>query len=100
MGINQAMEEQDRLIREALASAPRSLVRFAPEKGKIDYRLKRMNERKPRKPTEDDIMRAAKLLEEAESTPEQRYLAALEWYHVNILGARMDEEGNIWPKCD
>lgn len=69
MGLNQAMEEQDRLIREALASAPRSLVRFAPEKGKIDYRLKRMNERKPRMLTEADVKRAAQLLDEAGSVP-------------------------------
>ena len=35
-------KEQDRRIREALASETSSLVRFAPEKGKIDCRLKRM----------------------------------------------------------
>lgn len=69
MGLNQAMEEQDRLIREALASAPRSLVRFAPEKGKLDCRLKRMNEREPRKLTEEDVKRAAQILDEAWSKP-------------------------------
>lgn len=69
MGLNQAMEEQDRLIREALASAHRSLVQFAPEKGKLDCRLKRMNERKPSKLTEGDVKRAAQLLDEAWSGP-------------------------------
>lgn len=69
MGRNQLIEEQDRMIREALASAPRSLVRFAPEKGKLDCRLKRMNEREPRKLTEADVKRAAQLLNEACSGP-------------------------------
>lgn len=82
MGINKAMEEQDRMIREALESAPRSLVRFAPEKGKIDYRLKRMNERKPRKLNAADIMLAEKLLEEAERQPPQVCM-------VEIIGARL-----------
>ena len=62
-------KERERRIREALASAPRSLVRFAPEKGKLDCRLKRMNEREPRKLTEADVKRAAQLLDEAGSEP-------------------------------
>lgn len=62
-------KERERRIREALASAPRSLVRFAPEKGKLDCRLKRMNEREPRKLTEADVKRAAQLLDEAGNGP-------------------------------
>lgn len=62
-------KEQDRLIREALASAPRSLVRYVPEKGKLDCRLKRMSERALRKLTKADVTRAAQLLDEAGSEP-------------------------------
>lgn len=62
-------KERERRIREALANAPRSLVRFAPEKGKLDCRLKRMNEREPKKLTEADVKRAAQILDKAWSEP-------------------------------
>lgn len=62
-------KERERRIREALASATSSLVRFAPEKGKIDCRLKRMSERALRKLTKADVTRAAQILDKAWSEP-------------------------------
>ena len=62
-------KERARRIREALENEPGALVWFAPEKGKIDCRLKRMNEREPRKLTEADVKRAAQILDKAWSEP-------------------------------
>lgn len=56
-------------IREALGTAPRSLVRFAPDKGKLDCRLIHLSEQKRRKLTEADVKRAERLLLDAEPQP-------------------------------
>jgi hypothetical protein len=62
-------KERARRIREELENQPRPLVRFAPEKGKLDCRLKRMSERALRKLTKADVTRAAQLLDKAWSEP-------------------------------
>lgn len=61
--------EQEVRIREALKHVSRKVVQFAPEKGKLDCRLKRMNEREPRKLTEADVKRAAQILDKAWREP-------------------------------
>lgn len=61
--------EKEERIREALEHVGSKIVRFATEKGKLDCRLKRMNERAPRKLTAGDVKRAAQLLDEAWSGP-------------------------------
>lgn len=95
------MEEQDRLIREALASAPRSLARFAPEKGKLDCRLKRMNERVPRKLTEADVKRAAQILDKAWSAPyitlDENMALLLDEPNIARAAQLLDEEGSGPP---
>ncbi len=80
-------------IREALDHVSRKVVQFAPEKGKLDCRLKRMNEREPRKLTEADVKRAAQILDKAWSGPPFTsgvFLATLledEYYRIPEGGA-------------